>query len=643
MKNENGQEKSAILKGQTLVNIIKSIENSQYQAIDYNLSFTDNTKSYYVKFDSSFSVSEMGLLESNTAWNVNKGSIHSTNGYVILTPDKNKAIYGLRLRFDANKDTTYIPSVNIVCIEYQEGMENWDIPYFEGMKSVQMPVLTTTGKNVFDLTNSGLQAESAYDKSLNVYGFWTFIVQLEPNKEVTVSRKNTNGYNLGVHLKINNENVHTSGYWFVASHGENENKKSITLTTGSDGCIYLLFPNSIERVNKVLDICEYIQIEYGSTATPYEPHKSNILTVNEEVELRGVGDIKDTLNCNTGEYIKRINSIILEENGKITLYSGQIQENTLAFRFSNLNINPKWVGTGTKPNLLCTTFPTTTYNESLTSNFEDKEGICLDTSNGESTNAIVIRVLKSRLISEDVAGIRDFISKTKIDIVSEAESPVVKTVDITITDQDNQPQERMKLFPNGYINTSSSTFPPILELKGITHNNKLNMTTTNGTNNTQLNTLDNLVLDGIICRDGTVVRDSYDVESGLYTKRVFRFTVDEEFIERYRGKWQYGSNDVVFEFFIKQNITGLPNSLSNTTGIANNMTYRSSGNVNRVNVRDGATVYITILKEELKSYDVDGLLDWIKRNGAIEIAYQMATPQIIHIQPNMTPYVSTRP
>ena len=33
-------------------------------------------------------------------------------------------------------------------IEYQEGMENWDIPYFEGMQSVKMPVLTTTGKNL---------------------------------------------------------------------------------------------------------------------------------------------------------------------------------------------------------------------------------------------------------------------------------------------------------------------------------------------------------------------------------------------------------------------------------------------------------------------------------------------------------------
>ena len=35
-------------------------------------------------------------------------------------------------------------------IEYKDGMENWDIPYFEGMQSVKMPVLCTTGKNLWD-------------------------------------------------------------------------------------------------------------------------------------------------------------------------------------------------------------------------------------------------------------------------------------------------------------------------------------------------------------------------------------------------------------------------------------------------------------------------------------------------------------
>ena len=35
---------------------------------------------------------------------------------------------------------------DFMIIEYQDGMENWNIPYFDDMKSVQMPVLTILGR-----------------------------------------------------------------------------------------------------------------------------------------------------------------------------------------------------------------------------------------------------------------------------------------------------------------------------------------------------------------------------------------------------------------------------------------------------------------------------------------------------------------
>ena len=38
-------------------------------------------------------------------------------------------------------------SIKISCLKV---ITNVDIPYFEGMQSVKMPVLTTTGKNLFD-------------------------------------------------------------------------------------------------------------------------------------------------------------------------------------------------------------------------------------------------------------------------------------------------------------------------------------------------------------------------------------------------------------------------------------------------------------------------------------------------------------
>ena len=48
------------------------------------------------------------------------------------------------------------------------------------------------------------------------------------------------------------------------------------------------------------DVCNNlnltVQLEIGTEATPYEPHKSNILSTPEDLELRGIGNVKDELN-----------------------------------------------------------------------------------------------------------------------------------------------------------------------------------------------------------------------------------------------------------------------------------------------------------------------------------------------------------
>ena len=61
------------------------------------------------------------------------------------------------------------------------------------------------------------------------------------------------------------------------------------------------------------------QLEEGSIATTYEPFKSNILSVNEPIELRGIGNVQDTLDCLTGEVTQRIGEIVLDgsENWRI--------------------------------------------------------------------------------------------------------------------------------------------------------------------------------------------------------------------------------------------------------------------------------------------------------------------------------------
>lgn len=440
----DGVSKSAILKGQTLVNLCPdSVYTNQgwsegtYREFN-NFPLLIKGKKYTIYAPIGDKTGNAGDAmvnlyvkngESKTGIYNTFGNGHDTIHKTFIMGDvlqfRNFSITGER--FKQNYP-------NVMIIEGEWGLH--EMPnYFKGITSCKMPVLQTIGKNLvvgkfkvgtvnwniptFPWFNNGElgKVNRAYlDTILNLIN----------GKTYTLSCANPN-YAIALHAReLGTANKSDSG-WLI--------NKPYTFKANNNFsyAVYVRKTNDsiIETQEELVEMENSIMLEEGSTSTTYESYKTNILRTPEEVVLKGLGDVQDTLNVNTGEYVQRIGEITLDKDGKITLYSGQIGENTLAFRFSNLNCDPKWAGTGTKPNLLCNMFPTTTYNSCLASGFEDKEGICLDTQNGESTTAIVIRILKSRLVSEDVAGMRDFISKTKLSIASEITSPTIRTVDLS--------------------------------------------------------------------------------------------------------------------------------------------------------------------------------------------------------------------
>ena len=443
--------------------------------------------------------------------------------------------------------------------------------------SVRMPVLTTTGKNLFDGNYFRLYPEGSSGLVKANANCRSGIIKVKPNTTYIGSRNSISSrfsaYSFSEYPVLNSVGVE------LTTNASN----SFTTTNDTKYIIVYVSNNNEEPL---------IQIEEGSTPTSYEPYKSNILTVNEDVELRGIGDVQDTLDLVTSEVTKRIGEVVLD--GSESWYIATEGDTTNGFSIYT-SITDRKLGA----NVLCEQLPVCRYASEVTG----KTNFILAFT-GQS-KIVAVNIANKTTKEEAIAHLKQ--NPIKLQIVTE---PTVKTVDLTIQDQDNQPQERMKLFPNGHINTSSSTIPPILELKGITHNNKLNMTTTNGTNNTQLATLDNLALDGIICRDGTVVRDSYDVESGLYTKRVFRFTVDEEFIEKYRSNFALnGTTDIAFNMRIGVVANcGFPKITRTNKENANNIA--TTGKQNSIALGYN-NMYIQILKEEVSSYDVDGILEHV--------------------------------
>ena len=189
----DGEYKSAILKGQTLVNIIPSVtplisasDKSWYQLTE---SSSNNivltvigeypTSWKYIRFECFRDVSTLDRIKPNTKYlikfdelqNIKSVAIRTGGGNIVVAPDvKVIGNYAIVTTNNTWEAVNYIllclaPSdglqlndriicKNPIMVEYQDGMENWDIPYFEGMTSVEMPVLTTTGKNLFDIEKS---------------------------------------------------------------------------------------------------------------------------------------------------------------------------------------------------------------------------------------------------------------------------------------------------------------------------------------------------------------------------------------------------------------------------------------------------------------------------------------------------------
>ena len=381
----DGVGKSAILKGQTLVNISNRHNATAFKngktfdtASATNrslylcktgeaskLGLSPNTK-YLVQFE----ISNLNLDgKSNITLIFSDSTIASGNclfGQTTQTPISSNGVYRKVLTTTELIDTSSLvvkggsdewensgstsrtlTVSNIMLIPYQEGMENWDIPYFEGMTSCKMPVLCTTGKNLFDKSkvkyNTTIISGNGQEEANNLYMSSDFI-SVKPNETYTSNK-------MGVIFYYDKDKQYV---------GELNNGGDLPKTfTTPINCKYIRVRCWAQHseVEKQKEVVESEQLEQGSTATSYEPYKSNILTVNEDVTLRGIGDVKDELDVTTGKLTQRIGEIKLGNFDAIS-YSSTIFE---GYYTAVLGINNKASTSLIMSNLV----PTRNFNNSL--------------------------------------------------------------------------------------------------------------------------------------------------------------------------------------------------------------------------------------------------------------------------------------
>ena len=286
---ETGSIKSAILKGQTLVNL--AIEKgaeftgaNQWKHLRLNQRLLNSSKKYLVSFDSSQDYKGYVHLRDITTNTYITGATltlfkQGNNKFLIkdfLRTELN-TFADIRVTFYLNNDSVVIPTIsNVTLLEYVEGMENWDIPYFEGMQSVKMPVLKTTGKNLFDVNIiKGNRSVSTGEMFIQKgYATTSDFSPILSNQKISFSLRDNEKYRFSQFL-FYDENKN-----FIS------NSTSSTTTTPANAKFIHIGMAKKDTTNDFTDdeldeLKDMIQIEYGDK-TSYEPYKTNILTTTSK-------------------------------------------------------------------------------------------------------------------------------------------------------------------------------------------------------------------------------------------------------------------------------------------------------------------------------------------------------------------------
>ena len=460
----DGHAKSAILSGQTLVN---SFITSYYQHGDmWGIIFF---KSELMVKDKKY-VIVLQHLPENCQWSVTNhdGSVMLLNYTKQLRGVFTSSLNGFEDTFalhindgETIRSLEELQKVKPMLIEYQEGMENWDIPYFTGMQSVKMPVLTTTGKNLFDVStwksDEGLQLIDNGDGYTIAGSRGWFVIPVKVGEKYTLTYKGNNSANNDYALELyetNNSNSIPYGEWdlLIVNRFSTPNSVSeISPFTYTANKKYLIaFHGSSERKINLYDL----QLEESSTATSYEDHKTNILSTSEDLVLRGIGNVRDTLDCLTRQVTECIGEIVLDgsEDELWQDFINETSDNTVAFSLPKTFIQFKSDVSAVISDKYI--IYNTVYNRD-----EECMGI-----NANDIHHLQLRILKSK--ASNIEELKVYLSSNPIKVQGILETYSIKTVDLMPSG--THPSTTPYCWKNGHIQLSSSGLLPNLEYSVVT-------------------------------------------------------------------------------------------------------------------------------------------------------------------------------
>ena len=226
----------------------------------------------------------------------------------ILISTAGKTVQGLYFSYGASL-MTYLRDIQ--CEQGSTATEY--VPYFTGLKNASFQGIKSTGKNLFDLTDALNSSKWYYNGGSHFYP-----LNLMAGKQYTLSGEvvkllsEYSGFVANSRIDIVRKQD-VNSFSFTSIYDIENVKKDFNFSFEAQGNEYLFiyaggtYPaQTLTLVNAYLnEIIQNLQIEYGSTATAYEPYTENTLELPEEVDC-GLGTTIDFENkkiVNSGKTI----------------------------------------------------------------------------------------------------------------------------------------------------------------------------------------------------------------------------------------------------------------------------------------------------------------------------------------------------
>lgn len=266
-----------------------------------------------------------------------------------------------------------------------------------------------------------------------------FLVKLNKGEVYTLSCSEvvSDGLNFPDGVMVYNKDTKT----YITQASKSKNWKATFTAPSENIWIRLHATNEIATVHSVT--YSNIMLEKGETATEYTPYK-------DDYKLNSVGDVADTYNPLTGEYVQRVG--ILKLNGNEMWNKSYILEDTSHLYISDISDIVKTPATRKEyPNIICSHYPTTNYYSIL---YDKTEGVSIS-----ETGRCSFRVPYSDRASFNAFLQEQYTNGTPVTIYYELEEPI-KTIINKVYVSANIPNTTMALEDSnnlGIIKTTLQT------------------------------------------------------------------------------------------------------------------------------------------------------------------------------------------